>query len=443
MAEPLRPIEMIPTAEIVPYQRNARKHSKKQINKIIRSIKEFDVTNPLIVDEQNVLLAGHGRLEAAKRLNMREVPCIRMIGLRGPQKAAYRLADNAIADESTWDLDQLADEIKVITSLDCDPELTGFDQPDIDRILDEFDQRDPKQLAKEDAVPPPDTLDSATTHFGDEWILGNHKLVCGNARDKSAIAILMGGASADVIFTDPPWNVPIMGHVSGKGKNKRREFFEASGEMSQPEFLAFLNETFGNAGSVCRDGAIAYVCIDWRGLLAVLTVCQTLFSELKNIIVWNKRNAGMGTFYRSQHELVVVCKVGSGAHTNNFGLGERGRHRSNVWTYAGANSFGKSRDEELAMHPTVKPVAMIADALRDVSNRGELILDPFGGSGSTLIAAEKTGRCARLLEIDPIYCDVIIRRWQKQTGKTAILADGRCFEEVEASRTAAAEEIDG
>ena len=224
------------------------------------------------------------------------------------------------------------------------------------------------------------------------------------------------------MFTDPPYNVKIDGNVCGLGSVKHREFAFASGEMNQSQFTAFLSDTLGNAASVMRDGAIAFVCMDWRHMGELLAAGNSVFTELKNLVVWNKTNGGMGAFYRLKHELIFVFKQGTAEHTNSFGLGETGRCRTNVWDYAGISSISGSRSEELAMHPTVKPVALIADAIRDCSRRGEIVLDCFGGSGSTLIAAEKTGRSARLIEYDPLYCDTIIRRWEKVTGKRATLA---------------------
>jgi DNA modification methylase len=242
---------------------------------------------------------------------------------------------------------------------------------------------------------------------------------------------LMAGARADLVFTDPPYNVAIDGNVCGLGSVKHREFAFASGEMSKGQFTTFLTETLGNIGRVMRDGAIAFVCMDWRHMGEVIAAGETAFTELKNLVVWNKTNGGMGAFYRSKHELIFVFKQGTAEHTNSFGLGGSGRYRTNVWDYAGISSIGSSRSEELAMHPTVKPVSLIADAIRDCSRRGEVVLDGFGGSGSTLIAAEKTGRVARLIEYDPLYCDTIVRRWEKFTGKRAKLAEtGISFEDV-------------
>ena len=270
---------------------------------------------------------------------------------------------------------------------------------------------------------------------GDLWQLGRHKLLCGDARSSIDFEALLGKEEVDLVFTDPPYNVKIDGNVCGLGSVKHREFAFASGEMNQNQFTAFLADTLGNASTVMRDGAIAFVCMDWRHMGELLNAGNSVFTELKNLVVWNKTNGGMGAFYRSKHELIFVFKQGTAEHTNSFGLGETGRYRTNVWDYAGISSISGSRSEELAMHPTVKPVALIADAIRDCSRRGEIVLDCFGGSGSTLIAAEKTGRSARLIEYDPLYCDTIISRWEKLTGKRATLAvTAETFEDLADSR---------
>jgi DNA modification methylase len=262
----------------------------------------------------------------------------------------------------------------------------------------------------------------ATTRPGDLWLLGRHRLLCGDSRNRESVDRLLEHDLANLICTDPPYNVPIDGHVCGLGRIRHREFAMGAGEMSREIFTGFLQLTLGHAAAVCRDGAIAFVCMDWRHIGELIAAGESVFSELKNVCVWNKTNGGMGSFYRSKHELVFVFKVGRAPHTNTFGLGDTGRYRTNVWDYPGVNSIRSSRTEELAMHPTVKPVAMVADAIKDCSRRGEIVLDPFGGSGTTLIAAEKTGRLARLVEYDPTYCDQILRRYERVTGKQAKLA---------------------
>ena len=413
-----------------PYPGNARAHSKKQIKQIAASIERFGFTNPVLISDEGEIIAGHGRVEAAKLLRMKQVPTLALSHLSEAERRAYVLADNKLALNAGWDKEILAIELQALVDLEFDVEITGFSLAEIDFVLDEAGEADPDGSdAPEDAVPP--ITGDPVTRMGDLWQLGRHRLICGDTRDAAAMDQLLDGGRADLVFTDPPYNVAIDGNVCGLGSVKHREFAFASGEMSRTQFTAFLTDTLGNMARVMRDGAIAFVCMDWRHMGELLAAGEASFTELKNLVVWNKSNGGMGAFYRSKHELIFVFKQGNAAHTNSFGLGDTGRYRTNVWDYAGISSIGANRSEELAMHPTVKPVALIADALRDCSRRGEIVLDGFGGSGSTLIAAEKTGRCARLIEYDPLYCDTIVRRWQAYTGKQARLeSTGQSLEEA-------------
>jgi len=415
--------------ELQPYRGNARTHSRHQIQQIARSIERFGFTNPVLVSDAGEIIAGHGRVQAAKLLGWSRVPTIKLFHLSAAEQRAYVLADNKLALNAGWDRETLAIELQGLIEVGFDVELTGFSLAEIDVTIDDARAADPTSTDRqEDALV--QTQGPVVTRPGDLWQLGRHRLLCGDSQDRSAFEHLMAGATADLVFTDPPYNVPIEGHVCGAGAIKHREFAFASGEMSEAQFTAFLQESLGNAAAVMRDGAIAYVCMDWRHIGELLAAGKATFTELKNLIVWNKTNAGMGTFYRSKHELIFVFKHGAAKHTNSFGLGETGRYRSNVWDYPGVSSLGADRASELAMHPTVKPVALIADAIRDCSRRGEIVLDCFGGSGSTLIAAEKTGRCARLIEFDPLYCDTIVRRWQTYSGKQIICAaTGESFED--------------
>jgi DNA modification methylase len=428
-------IAYIEIAELKAAPRNARTHSKRQLEQIGVSMKRFGFTNPLLIDDDNGIIAGHGRLAAAKVIGLTLVPCVRLSHMSDAEKRAYVIADNKLALNAGWDMEILAIEFQGLAELGFDIALTGFDLPEVDVVLTDADGASPEPAGPEDRCPQPGAV--AVTRPGDLWAMGRHVLYCGDAKDPVGLEHLMGDRRADMMFTDPPYNLVVDGHVSGLGKTHHREFAEASGEMSQEQFTEFLRESLSLAGSFCRDGAIAYVCMDWRHLREILGAGHTVFSALKNICVWAKTNGGMGSFYRSQHELVLVWKVGEAPHTNTFGLGDKGRYRTNVWTYPGVNTFKSDRMEEIASHPTVKPVALVADAIRDVSNRGQVVLDVFGGSGTTLIAAEKTGRCARLVEIDPIYCDVIIQRWERLTGKRAtLLPSSETFEAIKATRAA-------
>jgi DNA modification methylase len=429
-------IEYTPVRELRFYPNNARTHSKKQIRQIANSIAKFGFCNPILIDDAKQIIAGHGRVEAAKLLGIDAVPTCQLSHLSDADKRAYILADNKLAEKAGWDKELLAIELQGLIELDVDIELTGFDMAEIDLILEEGREARGEPSGPEDQVPEPSPL-PAVTQTGDLWLLGSHRLLCWDARDKAAYDRLLEGAKAEFVFTDPPYNVEIDGHVCGLGRVRHRDFAMGCGEMSEAEFTAFLKTVFALLAENSIEGSIHQICMDWRHSWEMLNAGRAIYSELKNLCVWNKTNAGMGSFYRSKHELVFVWKSGTAAHINNFELGQHGRHRSNVWDYAGVNSMRPGRLEELAMHPTVKPTALVADAIKDCSRRGGLVLDPFCGSGTTLIAAERTGRKAHALEIDPTYVDVAVRRWQAYTGKSAILAgSGETFEAVEEQRSA-------
>ena len=409
--------------------RNARTHSKHQLAQIEASIETFGFTNPLLIDEANVLIAGHGRLAAARRLGMDEVPVIRFVHLSDPEKRALMLADNKIALNAGWDLDMLARELADLSSMDLsfDIDLTGFETAEIDLLIGNNDRS-----LESEAVPEPDRDRPVISCPGDIWQLGAHRLMCGNARDRDAVKTLMDGRVADVGFADPPFNVCIEGHVSGLGKVRHREFAEAAGEMSSEEFNDFLIQCLSNASAVTRDGAISFVCMDWRHIGELMQAGREAYGPLINLCVWAKTNGGMGSLYRSQHEQVFVYRKGDTQHRNNIQLGRFGRNRTNLWTYAGVNTFREGRMDELRAHPTAKPVEMIKDALLDVSRRSDVVLDLFMGSGSTLMAAERCGRVAYGLEVDPAYVDVVLRRWQEETGEDPVrLRDGVCLSALE------------
>lgn len=428
-------IEYRPISALRPYPRNPRTHSRAQIAKIAASIKRFGFIAAIVVDTQGEIVAGHGRLAAAQQLGLKRVPVVEAKHLTPQEVGAYRLADNRIAEDAEWDSDLLSIELKELIEVDTSFEITdtGFEVAEIDmQITGAPNPRkpDPDDAAGEPGVP-------AVTRKGDLWLLGPHRLLCADARDEASFVTLLAGEQAQMVFTDPPYNVPIAGHVSGLGAIKHREFVMASGEMSEAEFTAFLRSVFANLAAASAEGAIHFICMDWRHLREVLTAGYAAYDELKNLCVWVKHNAGMSSCYRSKHELVLVFKKGTAPHINNFGLGGSGRYRTNVWQYAGANTFKRGGSEELAMHPTVKPVGLVADTILDCSKRHGIVLDAFGGSGTTLIAAQRTGRRGYLLELDNLYCDVIIRRFQKRVGEPARLADGGLtFEEIAAHRLA-------
>jgi len=404
------------------YENNARTHSDVQVSQIARSIERFGFTNPVLIDKSFVILAGHGRVMAAKKLGLQEVPTICLDHMSEAEKKAYILADNKLAAKAGWDNDLLKIELAELATLDLDFDLTltGFDTPEIDLIL--YDEvaitGDKLPSEKISGEPAPSRV-----QFGDVWQLGEHKLFCGDSLKQESFDILLGEEKVDLVFTDPPYNVPVQGHVGGNGSIKHAEFALASGEMSSQEFTSFLKASFELLSAYSKPGAIHYICMDWRHIAEIMTAGALIYGELKNLCVWNKQLGGMGSLYRSQHELVFVFKSGDAPHINNIELGKHGRNRTNIWDYPGVHITNKHRDD-LKFHPTVKPVQMIADAIMDCSKRGSLILDCFAGSGSTLLAAHRTGRKAYVIEYEPRYCDVILHRFETITGLKAVRIAG-------------------
>ena len=406
-----------PVGELVPDPRNARTHSKRQVEQLVASIRGFGFSNPILVDDAGLLIAGHGRLLAAKAMGMTEVPTIALLGLSDVQKRALRLADNKIALNAGWDLDVLKLELGELAAMtiDVDLAITGFSTGEIDVILKGSSDPDDESIPVVPTEP--------RTKPGDIWELGEHRVGCGDGRDIEFLKAVVGeGDLVDAAFLDPPYNVRINGHANAKGRH--REFAMASGEMSTEAFRAFLTQTLGACAKVSRDGAVHFVCMDWRHMDDLSATGATVYGDLLNLCVWNKSNAGMGSLYRSKHELVFVYKVGNGPHFNAVELGQHGRNRTNVWDYASVNSMVGNRADDLALHPTVKPTALVCDAIQDVTKRGQLVLDIFLGSGTTLIAAERSGRRCRGIDIDPAYVDVAVERWQAMTGKVARLTKG-------------------
>lgn len=421
-------------AHLKPRASNPRTHTAKQIKQIAASIEQFGFIIPVLLDANDGIIAGHGRLDAAKLLGMNDIPTVRVDHLTPAQVRAYVIADNRIAENAGWDRNLLALELQELSvELNFDVTVTGFETAEIDILIGELDQT---EFDEADIVPEIDRSRPAISHPGDLWRIGDHVLFCGDALNTASYRALLGSKKAQMVFMDPPYNVPIAGHVSGKGKVTHREFAMASGEMTGVEFTKFLKTTFERLVAFSIDGSIHFICMDWRHMREVLDGAAP-YSELKNLCVWAKTNAGMGSLYRSQHELVFVFKNGTASHINNVGLGRFGRNRTNIWNYAGVNTFGKGRDAELAMHPTVKPLALVADAILDCSKRGGIILDAFAGSGTTLLAAEKTGRRGYGIELDPYYVDTIVRRFSDVYDLKAVnVPSGLSFEEISAKQSA-------
>jgi DNA modification methylase len=415
--------------------RNARVHPPEQIAKLAQSIRRFGFNVPILIDSGGVLVAGHGRLEAAHAAGVHVIPAVRLDHLTDTQARAFLIADNRLAELAEWDRSILAVELQELIALDLDFEVTdtGFEIGEIDVLLNEEpgDGSD-TSIGPDDECELP--LGRPVSRPDDLWLLGQHRLYCGNSLDKTSYDILLGEDRAEMVFTDPPYNVRIDGNVSGLGKARHREFAMASGEMTEGEFVRFLTGSFRRMAEASTDGSIHFVCMDWRHLPELYRAGRIVYSELKNLCVWDKGSGGMGSLYRSQHELVAVFKNGTGQHINNVELGRHGRCRSNVWRYGGLNRFQAGRQEALASHPTVKPVALIADAILDCSNPKGLILDPFAGSGTSIIAAQRARRRCAAIELDPLYVDVALRRFRKVTGIEPVHSQrGTTFSENEAT----------
>jgi DNA modification methylase len=422
-------------ASLLPRPHNARTHSRQQIRQIAASIEVFGFLNPVLVDSKLTIVAGHGRVEAAKLLGLEEVPVIYLESLDTDQLRAFVLADNKLAERAGWDKNILAIEFQhLMTAVpDLDVTVTGFDIPEIDLVIQEANARaddcdDDFSIDEEQPV---------IARHGDIWKLGKHRILCGDSLEDASFTKLMKAHRADVVFVDPPYNLPIEGHVCGNGAIHHREFAMATGEMSEIEFITFLITGLRLLARHSRSGSVHFVCMDWRHAGELLGAGKQVYDALLNLCVWAKNNAGLGSFYRSQHELVFVFRNGSSAHRNNVQLGRYGRNRTNLWNYPGINTLSKQGEEGnlLALHPTVKPVALVADALLDCSARGNIVLDSFLGSGTTLIASERVGRVCYGIEIDPRYVDTAVRRWQNFSGDSAIHSDtGKSFDDLAAGR---------
>ena len=408
---------LVPVESLRPLGRETRKHPASQIRKLAESLEQFGFVLPIVIDVDGRVVAGWGLVLAARRLNLLEIPAVTIVDLDEAKLRSLRLALNRLGEDSSWDPAALSLEFSDILEMDptIDLQITGFETGEIDVSLDDAGIDEEDELPPEQSSPP-------VTQVGDLWIAGAHRIFCGDALRPESYGNLLGDDRADMVFADPPYNVAIEGNVSGHGATKHDDFAMATGEMSAAEFAKFLQDSFRLVARHSIDGAIHFICMDWRHIEELMGATKEIYSELKNICVWNKSNAGMGSLYRSKHEFIFVFKNGKKPHINNIDLGRFGRSRSNVWDYAGHNGFNGTGKSKLALHPTVKPVALVADAIRDCSNRNHIILDPFGGAGTTMIAAERTGRRARLIEIDPGYVDVAILRWQRLTGKTAVNA---------------------
>lgn len=429
-----------PIDEITPDPNNPRIHPKRQIQQIANSIKTFGFNIPILVDSNSKVIAGHGRLAAARLLGMTHVPTIRIDHLTEQEIRAFNIADNRLTENAEWDERLLGEQFKILSTqnLTFDLEITGFEIPAIDMYIEGVSAGGSGKADPADRVPEL-RFRSQVTHAGDVWKLDDHRVACGDGRDEAAFQSLMGGKKAEMVFVDPPYNDRIDRYVSNFGEIQHPEFPMASGEMGEQQFTRFLEAVCAQLRANSTEAALQFICMDWRHAFQLLTATRSVYSELKNICVWTKNRAGQGSLYRSQHEFVFVFKPGRSSHRNNVQLGRHGRYRTNVWSYPVAVSPSQTADEDSlkGIHPTIKPVSLVADAILDCSARGDIVLDSFLGSGTTLIAAERTGRVCYGMELDPHYVDVIVRRWESFTGQSAILeSSGKRFDEI-------AEESDG
>ena len=424
----------VPLDQLVIPKRELRVHPPEQVDNIARSIKKFGWISPIVIDENRTVIAGIARIRAAKQLGLSSAPAVQVEHLSPVQVRAYRIADNKLAEAASWEMSALQIESVELIGLGIDPVDLGFPPGELDVLL----HTDPAADLDDNI---PEKPSAPTSRLGDIWVIGQHRLVCGDSLRLQTYTALLGDLPVDAVFTDAPYNVKIDKNVCGLGRVKHDEFVQGSGELSPEEFWSFLRSVHDRLAENTKPGGIIFSCMDWRSISQLIEAGKSSGLDLINLTVWDKGTGGMGSLYRSQHELIAVFKKPGEAHTNNVQLGKYGRNRTNVWTYAGMNTGGKKRDALLKLHPTVKPVALVADAIKDVTKRSELVLDCFGGSGTTMIAAEETGRRAALIELDPKYCDVIITRMREAFGLEATLADtGQAFDEVTAARTSLAQD---
>jgi DNA modification methylase len=426
-------ISYVPTSTLHQMQRNVRRHSRRKIQRLTHFMVKSRIITPLLIDQNNTVILGNARLEALRYLLFTEVPVIKVDHLTPAMIRSLVIAENQFCISGDWDKKYLARELAALGPIlkeEFDLDLTdlGFETAEVDLLLGDI------SLSADADTVPEVTAGSTVSKKGCIWIMGEHRLVCGDARDEAIYKSLMGTALAEMVFADLPYNVPTEGHICGNGAIQHREFAMAAGEMTPEQFIAFMAEIFALLRKYSKEGSVHMQCMDWRHSFEILSAAREAGYTYLNMACWVKHVGGMGSFLRSQHELVHIFQSGKGPFINNVMLGKYGRNRTNVWNYEGANSFSKARKDDLALHPTVKPVDLIADAIKDCSDRGGIVLDCCGGSGSTLIACEQTARIARLIEIDEHYCDVIVQRWQRTTGNQAVLElTGETFDQLSAA----------
>lgn len=417
--------------------RRVRKVSERATALCAANLNRFGQPGPILVSDDLVVIHGEEILAAASRLGWRSINIVRMPNLNESERRVLTLALAKLPLLSSWDDEALRVELSELVTLDLDfqiEDMTGFSIAEIDLILTPGQDE-----AKDDPLDtlPDDLPGEPVSRPGDLWVLGDNRLLCGDALDPESYRRVMEGTMARMVFTDPPYNIPIAGHVSGLGKVKHRDFAAGVGEMSFEAFSAFLKQALTNATSHLIDGGLLYMFMDRRHIEELLRAARETGLSIVDMCIWNKLVGGMGSFYRSQHEPILVFRSGNASHLNNIELGRHGRYRSNVWDHRGLASFGRDRRALLTMHPTVKPVSLIVEAIKDGTRRNDIVVDPFAGSGSTIIAAERARRIGYGIELEPRYVDIIVRRWEAMSGHTAVYqTSGATFGEMLATKGA-------
>jgi DNA modification methylase len=422
-------IENLPIAALKLGSRQLRIRKKRDLDSMAASIRQFGFLVPALIDADNLIICGKGRVDAARLLGMTDVPCIRVTHLSEAERRVFAIAENQLGQLAGWDQETLRIELQELSGMDLSfgLELTGFTSAKIDSIVFGGEGGD----ARENAIPA--LTDQVVSRLGDLWLLGDSRLLCADATLTESFEQLLEGEQVRVVFTDIPYNVKIAGHVTSGGKHG--EFVMASGEMTDDEFTGFSTQVMHRASENLIDGGLLYYCIDHRHLEHTIAAAAAAKLDRLNLIVWDKKAGGMGSFYRSRHELIFLMRKPGASHVNRVELGKHGRDRSNVWTYEGVNGFGAAKAKAREMHPTVKPLGLVRDAILDCTAKGDAVLDLFSGSGTTIIAAENVGRRGFATELDPRYVDVGLVRWEEFTGREARLAStGQTYREVRAER---------
>ena len=421
-------VQRVPTDALRPAPTPVRRHPRKQLAKVRKSLEVFGQVTPILVSPDWEIIDHELVWQALKEIGATQVDVIVVADKSPSELKALRLVLNRTALDARWDEQNLRSILEQLVEVDFDLDLTGFDTPEIDHYLN-LDA--PQANVEENGSDIPLVEATAISTSGMIWALGDHRVGCGSATNLAFVSRLLNGKTANVCFVDPPYNIPVDGFITGKGRHRHREFVQGAGELSTDEYFTLLRDSLLVLKECCVPTALVYACIDWRHVMEMTVAGRACDMPLYTICVWTKTNGGMGGIYRNAHELVCVFRAGTETPLDNVELGRHGRNRTNVWSYPGMSSFGKERDQLLGSHPTVKPVAMIADVFRDVTKRGDIVLDTFLGSGSTLMAAQETGRICCGVELDPLYVDVTIRRWQNATGRDAVLVDtGEAFNDV-------------